>query len=247
MGVEKQTLTTRLYRHGADFLLGMLYRYCFLPVVPKGISASWNPSPTSHFSVALHSRHTVVGDTGEFVEEEIDCLRNMLPQSRSLETCSVCLMSDRNLTIQLLSAWLLANNCTPVLTNVEQGRTLDKIAKGGGIAEHGERPGDGFLHDLERCSRARSGTIGDSHRSSYMLLQELVDFERQVSSNGNDAGQPLHCELNQREPSGYNYGPGTQRLGGGTRRRQHRCASHSQRVEPERCVMYFPRWRYRFG
>ena len=63
---------------------------------------------------------TQLSETGEFVEEEIDCLRNMLPQSRSLETCSVCLMSDRNLTIQLLSAWLLANNCTPVLTDVEQ-------------------------------------------------------------------------------------------------------------------------------
>jgi hypothetical protein len=207
MGVATKALTARLYRNGSDFLLGMLYRYCFVPMGHDWPSSSWDPSSASHFSAALHSRHTVIGDIGDFVQEEINCLRDMLPEKRSLKTCYVCLMSDRNVTIQLISAWLLANNCTPVVAESEQmGATT---TRGGGIPEHGERPGEGFLVDIELCSRTRNGTIGDSHRSSYMLLQELADFERQISSDHRITEQPLHCELKQREPSGYNYGPGT--------------------------------------
>lgn len=210
MGVGQRTLTHKLYRNGPDFLLGMLYRYCFLPVDIAQRHEAKTTAP--RFSLALHSRHTVVGDTGEYIHEEIDCLGNLLPENRSLATCSVCIMSDRSLTIQMLSEWLLTNNCTPVVSHSQQQSDSLSVAHGGrgGIAEHGDRPATGFLQDLELCSQARSGTIGDSHRSSFLLLKELIEFERQTTGDrGNDVKKLLHCELTQREPSGYNYGPNT--------------------------------------
>jgi len=210
MGETQRLLTSMLYRNGSDFLLGMLYRYCFLPVDV----AQWHePSnaTTTQFSVALHSRHTVDGDTGEFIHEEINCLSDLLPESRSLATCSVCIMSDRSLTIRKLSEWVLTNNCTPLVSDYpQQNDSLSMTHEGGETAELNERPATGFLQDLEFCSGARSGIIGDSHQPSFLLLKELVEFERQIADdNSNAVDKLLHCELKQREPSGYNYGPNT--------------------------------------
>lgn len=68
------------------------------------------------FSVALHSRHTVVGDDGSFVSDEVKCLRRVLPESRTPETCVVYLMSDRPMTVNLLTEWLHEYNCTAMST-----------------------------------------------------------------------------------------------------------------------------------
>lgn len=213
----------KLYFEGSDFLLGMLFRETFTSF-PK-LSGSFN-KVTPSFSLALHSRHTVVGDNGEFVQQEIDCLSELLPTERSLETCTVYLMSDRSATVELLTDWLFEHNCMAVAADTNnEDVTLRRFF----VSEHGERPGAGFLQDLLLCSQARTGLIGDPQRSSFMLLEELIAYDRQVEAwRRNDERRRLasdfervapfepmkvppllHCKLNARNPSGYTYGPGT--------------------------------------
>jgi len=217
-------IATALYREGPDFLRGMLFRHCFptlgpnvdKPLLPVVVDDSSSSSSSSQrlFSLALHSRHTVAGDTGEFIQEEMDCLSELLPQHRTLATCAVCIMSDRILTVRLLSEWLWQQNCTPVSSLDASGGDagLDHISKPtGGILEHGERPAFGFLDDLGLCSRARNGVIGDIHRSSYMLLQELIAYDRQSERDPDGESLPplLQCEIKYKSSEGYDYGKGT--------------------------------------
>jgi hypothetical protein len=79
--------------------------------------------------------------------------------------------------------------------------------------EHGERAGGGFITDLLMVSRARSGYIGDMHRSSFMLLVELLSYDRKIEAWEEGQYETLdelrHCETSRRPPDGYNYGPGT--------------------------------------
>lgn len=194
-------------------MMGMMFRYCFTSLDNDNLYSDdalnddgddnndevkgTKHSDDSTFSLALHSRHTLKEDTGSSVQKEVDCLIKLLSEKRDSDACSVCLMSDRNLTVYLLSDWLLKHNCTPIMSF--QNAKLQQKSQflgGGGITEHGERPGGGFLSDLGLCSQARSGVIGDDHRSSFMLLLELVEYDRRQSQpNGNPIPELMRCSL----------------------------------------------------
>jgi hypothetical protein len=73
--------------------------------------------------------------------------------------------------------------------------------------------GIGFIQDLALSSNARSGIIGDSGRSSFMLLAEIIEYDRRIDDwkRGRDSPDSIpRCQLPSRFGRlGYNYGPGT--------------------------------------
>jgi hypothetical protein len=85
--------------------------------------------------------------------------------------------------------------------------------------EHGTRAGVGFIKDLLLASYARNGYIGDIHRSSFMLVVELITYDRKIdarlkninstSSNNIILPELLTCPIKDRPPGGYSYGNGT--------------------------------------
>lgn len=200
MSKEQQIVAGKLYHRGVDFLYGMLFRELF-----QIQAADTRTTDEDVFSVALHSRHIVAADDGSFINEEQACLDKMLPSDRR---CVVYLMSDREETLRRLAAWLHARNCTTVVASHEENDASI-------IPEHGPFSGRGFFQDLSLASNARDGVVGDVHRSSYMLLQELVSYDREIDAwkRGLEALPNLQkCKLSNRDVKGYDYGPGTPRF-----------------------------------
>jgi hypothetical protein len=240
LGKYAKSTAAQLYYHGTDYLLGMLFSYMFqftpkvtdAAAVTNGLEAAQannntinNNNNNTTWIFALHSRHTVVGDDGSFIQDEIRCLQQLLPLDPN-KNCVVYLISDRPQTVQLLTEWLQRHEgrCTGISTldSTSNSNALDPQLW---VDEHGPHPGVGFLQDLYLAQHARSGLIGDTERSSFMLLQELVTYQRmredwkqQPLDSGEEDGlfvyprpdNPLvHCKLPGRYGKGYNYGPGT--------------------------------------
>lgn len=229
-----QLIAKNLYYEGVDFLFGMIFREIFIlnqklinqttEMIPQNFLFS-STNNNNIFSMALHSRHTVVGDEGNYIHEEIQCLNNTLPpqEDRTLDSCFIILMSDRILTVDLISKWLIENNCTPV-SGVATNNELMPEDKDIPISslrntEHGSRAGVGFIEDLILTSHARNGFIGDVHRSSFMLVVELISYDRKIDAwkknisikDNSDIVLPelLTCPVKDRPVGGYSYGPGT--------------------------------------
>jgi len=241
MSRENRIAAGMLYYEGVDYLYGMLFREIFNLQVYRTALKIQKTKPLP-LSIALHSRHPVVGDDGTYVQEEIDCLANLisayrqqrelrssLPSKRNATTdsssasstliadggCQVYLMSDRPRTIEILSRWLIGRNCTPISVRHDNGTS-------GKITEHGPWAGIGFLEDLEIAASARWAVVGDFHRSSFMLLVELIEYDRMVEAwrtgdsveeqedgETNEVEDLRACTLREKPSSGYNYGPGT--------------------------------------
>jgi hypothetical protein len=196
----------KLYYEGVDYLMGMLFRECFvlneslfdnLPTVSNNNSNKTDNNNNTSFSLALHSRHTSIGDTGQYIVEEMTCLSKLLPKQSSPNTCFVYLMSDRILTVQLLSKWIREHNCTPIYFNssstgsssssssdaIDSEKTTTITTKSiQRLTEHGSRAGIGFMQDLLSVSRARDSYIGDIHRSSFRLLIEIIEYDRKIEA-----------------------------------------------------------------
>lgn len=243
--VSERESIRRFYSHGLIFLYGMLFQECFTIAVnttaitvggggpstfPASVSLKPRPTDTS---IALHSRHTVAQDDGSYINHEIACLQKLLPAQASTP-CWVYLMSDRPKTLELLSGWLLARNCTPVVTSASMdiSISIDTAIPQPRVDEHGPREGAGFLEDLIMASAARTGFIGVEARqqglparSSTALVLEKIEYDRTVEAvasigSGNTRSTIRYHELQlstlQRcamsfrdETKGYNYGPGT--------------------------------------
>jgi hypothetical protein len=223
----------RLYSRGLVFLYGILFPACFTIAVNttatiiNTAAAAGRPSPKpKDTSIALHSRHTVAADDGSYITDEIACLEQLLPAQASTQTpCWVYLMSDRPKTLELLTSWLLARNCTPVVSSTSDSST-STILQPPGANEHGPRAGAGFLEDLIMASAARTGFIGVEARqqglparSSTALVLEKIEYDRTVEAvtSSSDRYHPLdrlaalqRCSMPFRdETKGYTYGPGT--------------------------------------
>ena len=235
----------RLYARGLVFLYGMLFQECFTiagnTTMDTTTAAAGRPSPKpKDISIALHSRHTVAADDGSYITDEIACLQKLLPtQASTFTPCWVYLMSDRPQTLELLSSWLLARNCTPVVSftsdiSMDVSIGIDTTTPPPPRAnEHGPRAGAGFLEDLVMASAARTGFIGVEARqqglparSSTALVLEKIEYDRTVeavtSSSTRNGGairstSKYHqlnalqrCSMPFRdETKGYTYGPGT--------------------------------------
>lgn len=182
----------------------MLFRELFTIQVPTSFQTH-----ADGFTVALHSRHTVVGDDGSIITDETKCLKDLLENRTEFANCVVYLMSDRPRTVQMLKEWLRDRNCTGVSTE-----DYSSIASSPLLFrdEHGPNPGVGFIRDLALVSQARSALVGDPGRSSYMLLQEIVEYNRRIDDwrLGRESPETIpFCQLPGRYGKGYNYGPGT--------------------------------------
>jgi hypothetical protein len=254
----------KLYARGLVFLYGMLFQECFTIAIgvvgnttstPASNSASADDRPLlaaaaagpkpKDISIALHSRHTVAADDGSYVNHEIACLQKLLlpavqahvsnHHNHTAPACWVYLMSDRPKTLELLSAWLVARNCTPVVSSdisddigINIDTTTSTTSHTSRADEHGPRAGAGFLEDLIMASAARTGFIGVESRqqglparSSTALVLEKIEYERTVeavlSSNGSMRYHLLsqlnalqRCSMPFRdETKGYTYGWGT--------------------------------------
>ena len=165
--------------------------------------------------MALHSRHPVLGDDGSFVNHDQFCLEQVLErrQYSPKQACTVYLMSDRPKTLQLLSDWLQnTTNCQPMVVASDAHETTSLR-----LTEHGPYAGRGYWQDWAMASQARTAVIGDPRRSSYMLVKELVMYDRIVEAYDKygDINVTRHqqrmieCELPDRQSKGYSYGPGT--------------------------------------
>jgi hypothetical protein len=223
----QRAIASDLVAEGVPFLMGMLLREIFrfpLDVTEFRPNVDDEQQQQQAVSVALHSRHIVDADDGSYVAAEKTCLAQMLPTlPRSNGTdpiatpCRVYLMSDRPLTLSLLSDWLRERGCTPIVA------AHDDASPNAIVEEHGPYSGKGFIEDLTVASLARTGTVGNRHRSSYMLLEELVAYDR-VHEAWIQAGRPASwsdpaapgkpgplqfCALPHQGVQGYDYGPGT--------------------------------------
>jgi hypothetical protein len=201
-----------LYDEGVNFLFGLLFRETFAIRILEGEDSTKSIRPKGvSTSIALHSRHPVNGDDGSFIDEEKECLSKLLakyyinsPIDGELTGCHVYLMSDRRSTIDRLSAWVkIEFNCTPVIA-VHATSHVQEM-------EHGPWSGLGFIEDIASASLARTAAVGDTKRSSFMLLAELIEYEQRVEAwRENRPTKELDiCKLANRKVDGYNYGPGT--------------------------------------
>jgi hypothetical protein len=221
--------------------IGMLFRNIFTVKVTVH-NPFVNSQRDDTFSLALHSRHTVVGDDGSFLQDEIKCLQKLLPKHPSYETCVVYLMSDRPTTVRMLTEWLQEHNCTGVsVTSPSDDHDTFSLSQPISFKdEHGPNPGIGFIQDLDLSSNARSGLIGDTERSSFMLLAELVAYDRRVDdwkrgkpNAPRDKELLLYCKLPGRYGTGYNYGPGTPTF---------RASHHREPLEPIQVLNQYKLW-----
>jgi len=251
MPAERKTAAGMLYYEGTNYVFGMLFRECFtfdverLPAMDASAFVDDERQLNKEdgaLSIALHSRHPVVGDDGTYLNDEKHCLAELVAEYRSnnnkyltidRSNCRIHLMSDRTRSIEILSRWVVEEyNCTPMAASyhlsprnvpLQAANYSTRMKK---VTEHGPNPGVGFLTELALASRARWGVIGDVHRSSTMLLVELIEYDRTIeawrafdnSNNANseeefDATAVLDdlrlCSLPDKPSAGYSYGKGT--------------------------------------
>ena len=182
-----------LYKHGLDFLYGMLFRHSFglteefLNSI-KTVGGKFDPAA---FSVAVHSRHAYQYKDGSVqdgsnISMETSCLDNILAvrnaSSHTKEkTCQLLIMSDREATNEALTKYAKENGC--------QGITVahTKIAKNKLKTEHGPFEGAGYWKDMAFVTQARGGLVATT-RSSSGFLQNLLVYDRSMErlSQGNE-------------------------------------------------------------
>jgi hypothetical protein len=106
-----------LYTEGLPYLYGMLFRHS-LRILQSNNSSLEGPIPlNAGVSIALHSRHSHEEWNGTDVSDEIHCLSKMLASlgvSTRGRQCTVYLMSDRQVTLDILRDWLREYGCRSV-------------------------------------------------------------------------------------------------------------------------------------
>ena len=172
-----------LYKLGTMYLFGMIFHEVF-PIKPYVKGSPLLPSEVTNtkgkqgspITISVHSRHGSRKDDGKNVTREKGCLLEIFEVlsvglAESSKVCFVHLMSDRELTINLLSEWILeSTTCTPIIAMHEKGKGLTK--------EHGPYAGKGYFDDLSEGRQARDGFVGSCKRSSSQLLWELIEYDR---------------------------------------------------------------------
>lgn len=225
-----QSTVGMLYYHGRDYCIGMLMRHTVVNLLEGNVVTDGsvdrledvvvddnnnNDDDGDSISIALHSRHPVLGDDGSFIIQEQACILEVLQtlaassNTTKPRDCKIYLMSDRPLTLERLSEWLVthpeANSwlpCTPVVAANHAHTQLR-------VTEHGPWAGQGYWQDLALASRARTAVIGDPRRSSYMLFKAAIVYERHYQAYLKQEKQTElpECELPNRSWRGYHYNP----------------------------------------
>lgn len=181
--------TAELFAEGTEFLYGMLFKDVFQfkfadlekDKTPMSLQRDEPNGPTEtkltpSFSIAMHSRHRR-GEDGSNIQKEKRCFDQILKVPKETgHACHVCLMSDRPLTMETLTHWLIGQyNCTIItadLGNDKGGSFLD---------EHGPTAGVSFFRELDLCQHFTDGIIGTGGgSSSTSLLEEWMDYNRKM-------------------------------------------------------------------
>jgi len=167
-----------IMEHGLYFAAGMLLESVFT------IEPSLEPKEVPKLppaSLYLHSRHPAFWYNGSDIEDEKNCLNTLLQGYN--KSCAIILMSDRELTIDLLkyeieSKWgcqTLVANTTKVVGETDANHTMN---------EHGIFRGVGYFQDWALARHARAAGIAyHKHpkpvlRTSSFLIQASIEFRR---------------------------------------------------------------------
>lgn len=179
------------------------------------------------FSIVIHSRHSKSEVNGSNIEMEKRCLlwimkqkvknqkllvssyhhRNIVNTTNAtttlhyhdLNNCRVYIMSDRLITIEKLSQYIIDEyNCTPqtIIHDNEILHPLHNDNDGNNNNqthdrdEHGPFSGIGYLHELayvtsDIISKNYIGFIGTKSRSSSHLIIELLEYDQRIINNNN--------------------------------------------------------------
>jgi hypothetical protein len=169
--------------HGVYFLYGMIFESLFT------IREEFLPDPSqvsdidTHDAYFLHSRHPDEGDNGAYTWPEEWCLQNaFFANNTSTRPCTVYLMSDRQISIERLSAVIQNTSCTVQ-------RVTNHTTKASQLADHGSFAGAGFWQDWALAINARKGGIAfHMHRRAYLrtstsLVREVIEFRRVLESS----------------------------------------------------------------
>lgn len=172
---EARMVAKDVFSKGQRYLYGMLLDEAlrFHETVRPSLDALNTIRATS--TIALHSRHTSMLDQGDNIESEQRCLLQVI--ANISQPCTVILISDRERTLSLLSDVVTTLNCTPMLANHTLGQSFRR--------DHGPFSGPGFFQDLALVSQARHGYIGHKQRSSSMLVEEMIIYQRSLDDSLN--------------------------------------------------------------
>jgi hypothetical protein len=159
-------------------------------------------------SYVLHSRHFTNDNDGTNTEKEFQCLQMLIgrrgkrhqrhppppiatPTTQdqmpdNQEDCVIYLMSDREVTIDVLTKHIRQQypHCTPIVAThggAGGGGVDSNDVAVGHYKEHGKWAGTGFLQDLMLGSLAQDGFIGHCYRSSSQLLREMIVYNRYIN------------------------------------------------------------------
>ena len=188
---QRHHVVNNLGAHGQFFLYGMLFDSAF--TFPQHIL----PDPSSYMkphrnmvprTVAVHVRHVKATDQGDDIHVEQSCLQKLFKNHKG--PCGVYLLSDRPLTVKLLSnVSQNALNCTPM--SVLHAAENNTRPQSYGLnfqkeLEHGPNAGSGFFRDVALAANARHGFVSSRRghkpgkftalRSSSALLLELIEY-----------------------------------------------------------------------
>ena len=180
---REQLLQTKEARIVAKDIFSKGQRYLYGMLLDEGFRFEETILPSSDLlntikstsTIVLHSRHTSMLDQGDNIEMEQRCLVQVI--ANISQPCTVILMSDREKTLSLLSDAVTTLNCTPMFVNHTMGQSFRK--------DHGPFSGPGFFQDLALASQARHGFIGHKQRSSSMLVEEMIIYQRSLDESLN--------------------------------------------------------------
>jgi hypothetical protein len=173
-----RTTAQQLCQMGQRFVYGMFFTEMFrLRNQEANLVKDYYPKQqrandsSNVFSIALHSRHKQVRQTGEYIQNEKDCLNVVLGNRLANQPCQVCAMSDRPMTLEKLKVWLeQEHNCS--LIHVNHSISTTSFSE-----EHGPNAGASFARELDVCHRYGShAVVTTSGASSSALLEALVDY-----------------------------------------------------------------------
>lgn len=178
-------MIAHLYDKGVAFLYGMLFRQAFV-VTPELTAsvAAYPPPPASGRTFGIHARHPNPQDEGTRVAREVQCLDQLLVQSKdasnsSANNCTVYIMSDRTATLVALQEAARARHWQAVVGVEAANSSVYGVQPPEQVAEHGSNAGAGFFRDLAVVSQARTGFCGYA-RSSSALVYELMVYEARL-------------------------------------------------------------------
>lgn len=197
----------RLFERGPDYLYGLLFKETFefqpsviVPMQPIGNTTQGSSgrekqksvskqeiyqSDGSNYSkesltVVLHSRHSSTEDDGSKIKREKLCFDKIIQSQTRASLCQVLLLSDRPNTLTKAAEYLADRypHCHVMVAPHDTGQSFR--------VEHGPFSGSGFFQDLSFIANqshgiptARTAFIGSDHRSSSMLVQEILVYQLQ--------------------------------------------------------------------